>query len=287
MKNVENELRKVFFHIHIWKTAGSTFLNICKENFGHSFHRDIMLIQEWFLSLEQINWLLDYHSWIKCYSCHMLSGDLPYNYKNADVLGISFVRDPIKRFMSSYNYMIAENYKGGFSKKISLKEFFEKTFVNNDNPWWRNGQVNIIAGNAPQNQKIPRIIELLNRKKLILLVTERFDESCILLERMFPKEFRDCSYVVSNETKKTKRQDDKNVLKEINRYVHLSTELHVLANTYLDNQLNLYFPDKNEREKYLCDFKNRCTRKIQKQRMIRFFKKCEASFKRKALKFLK
>jgi hypothetical protein len=250
-------MRKVFFHIHIWKTAGSTFLDLCRNNFGSSFHRDVMLIQEWFLSVDQLRWLLSYHPWLRCYSCHMISGNLPYDYPDATVVGIAFVRNPIKRFISSYHYMMDPNYRGGYPKDISFEDFFSRTFVDVDNPWWRNGQVNMLAPNAPEGQALIQIRERMDEGQLVLLVSERFDESCIVLERMFPDDFKDCSYIVANVSPK-KKPVPKSELKPISEYVEQSMELFNMANDYLDAKLDLLFPDPDDRKKYMNEFKNRC-----------------------------
>ena len=83
----------------MWKSGVTTFLNMYRDNFGKAFHRDIMLVQYWFLTTRQLRWLLSYHKWIRCYSCHMLSGELPYDVDDIEVIGISFVRDPIDRLL--------------------------------------------------------------------------------------------------------------------------------------------------------------------------------------------
>ena len=84
-----------------------------------------MLIQKWFLSKEQLRRSLTCHKWIRCYNCHMLFGDLPYEFGDTEIAGISFVRDPIDRFVSRYNYVMAEHYPGGYDKGISFDEYFD------------------------------------------------------------------------------------------------------------------------------------------------------------------
>lgn len=278
-------MRRVFFHIHIWKTAGATFLNTCRNNFGKAFHRDIMLIQEWTLSTQQLNWLLQYHKWIRCYSCHMLSGDLPYDVEDIEVLGISFVRNPIDRFISSYHYMMDDNYRGGYSKGTSFDEIYASTFVNVDNPFWRNGQAHIIGGNTSEEDALPLIRKRLKTGHLILLVTERYDESCIVLERLFPADFKDCSYIRHNVSQKKKIVTDSQC-KAVSQYVNLDTELLAIANDYLDETLDRLYPNLNEREQYLNDFRKRCHLKERKIRLINAVKSIEHTAKRMIMKII-
>ena len=280
-----NKKRRVFFHIHVWKTAGTTFLNICRDNFGNSYRRDIMLIQEWFLSKEQLRWLLTYHEWIRCYSCHMLSGDLPYDFGDAEIIGISFVRDPIDRFVSSYNYMMADHYRGGYDKGISFDEYFARTFVDVDNPWWRNGQTNILGGPLKGEAALERTRANIKNGRLILLVTERFDESCIVLERLFPKDFKDCSYIRYNESRK-KKQISESQRQAVLQYTKYDMEMQRIANEFLDSALNRLYPDHNERRIYLESFIKRCKSKERRQNAILKAKSLENSIKKAGMNII-
>jgi hypothetical protein len=276
-------MRRVFFHIHIWKTAGATFLNVCRKNFGKAFHRDVMLIQQWSLSAQQLKWLLDYHKWLRCYSCHMLSGNLPYDVEGTEIFGISFVRNPIDRFISSYHYMMDDNYRGGYSKVTSFDEIYARTFVDVNNPWWRNGQTHIIAGHTSESKALSLIRKRLSQGRLILLVTERFDESCIVLERLFPVDFKDCSYVRYNVSPKKKIVTESQ-RKAVSQYVNLDSELLEIANDYLDAILDRLFPNLNKRQQYLSDFKKRCRVKERKNNIINAIKSFEYAAKRAILK---
>lgn len=270
-------MRRVFFHIHIWKTAGATFLNMCRNNFGKAFHRDIMLVQEWFLSVEQLRWLLTYHNWIRFYSSHMLSGNLPYKVEDTEVFGVSLVRNPIDRFISSYHYMMGANYQGGFPKEMSFDEFYVQVLENEDNPMWRNGQTYILGGSRTE-EGLANIRKRVERGQLILLVTERFDESCIALERLFPEDFKDCSYVCFN-ISSNRETISKSQRRAVSQYMDFDAKLLTIANEYLDATLDRLFPDSNERKQYLNDFRKRCQTKVRKKRFINAFKSIERVIK--------
>jgi hypothetical protein len=216
----------------------------------------------------------------------MLSGDLPYNVEDTEVFGISFIRNPIDRFISSYHYMMADNYSGGYSKQTSFDEIYARTFVNADNPRWRNGQTHIISGNASEDKALSLIRKRLKTGRLILLVTERFDESCIVLERLFPADFKDCSYIRYNVSPK-KRIVTESQRKAVSKYTNLDTELLAIANDYLDATLDRLYPNLNERQQYLNDFRKRCKLKERKNRLINAAKSIERISKRAIMKTLR
>ena len=257
-------MRKIYFHIHIWKTGGTSFFTICRENFGNGFRRDTMLIQEWFLSNEQLRWLIGFHDWIRCYSCHMLSGDLPYEVKDAKVIGIAFIRNPVNRFVSSYNFANADTYRGGFAKNTDFEDFLIKALVEAANPLWRNGQTFVLAGSGTEDG-LSIISERIKNRQLLLLPTERFDESCIILERLFPEDFKDCSYTKHNVSRQRKTATEAQRT-TIAKYMDIDFKLHKLANEHLDSTLDRLFPDLNERKQYMDDFGNRCKLKKRRQR---------------------
>jgi len=115
----------------------------------------------------------------------MLSGDLPYDAEDTEVIGAAFVRNPVDRFVSSYSYQKAANYQGGFAKGKSFPEFYVHALEEVDNPMWRNGQTYVLGGSRSE-EALARIHKRMQQGRLILLVTERFDESCIALEGLFP-----------------------------------------------------------------------------------------------------
>ena len=270
-------MNRVFFHIHIWKTGGTSFFNICRENFGKGFHRDIMLIQDWFLSNQQLRWLLDYHYWVRCYSCHMLSGDLPYDVSGTEVIGIAFVRNPVNRFVSSYNSARGDNYQGGIAKDTNFDDFYVKALVDVVNPMWRNGQTFVLGGSGTETGLV-RISERVRNGQIVLLPTERFDESCILLERLFPNDFKDCSYTRYNVSKRGEAITEYQRT-AISQYMDIDFKLLTLANDYLDSTLDRLFPDPNERQQYIDNFRHRCKLKKRRQRVTYVVKYMDRSIK--------
>ena len=95
----------VFFHVHVRKCGGSTFHSqILKTAFGEAFYRDSSLI-EYQYTREQVEEILANCPWLRAYSSHKISLDLPYDTSAARLWAITFVRDPIARFRSHYFYL--------------------------------------------------------------------------------------------------------------------------------------------------------------------------------------
>lgn len=280
-------MKRTFFHIHIWKTGGTTFQHICKNNFGKGFKREKMLVQNWALSAKQLRVLLNSHKWIRCYSCHMLSGDLPYDVEDTEVLGLSFIRNPVDRLVSNYNYMMDSKYRGEFFKEMSFSEYYALE-LRKDNPWYRNGETYVLGGRATEDG-IDKIRERMQQGRLVLLVTERFDESCIVLERLFPEDFKDCSYISYNiSSKKQKITDEQR--KAVSKYLEFDFQLLMLANDWLDTTLDSLFPNSHTRQQYLEDFRRRCRLKKRKQGIIQAAKALDRIIKttvKKMFRFIK
>lgn len=263
-------MKKLFFHVHLWKTAGTSFFNICAQNFGKGFHRDTMLVQHWSLSREQLEWLVRYHQWLKCYSCHMLSGDLPYDKKDAEVIGISFVRNPVNRYISSYNMGIGERYRSDYAKQHPFDIYCDRTLVKYANPMWRNGQTFVLGGSGTE-EGLAKVAERMQKGQLIVLPTERFDESCVMLERKFPDDFKDTSYIRLNISKQQASVSDSQRA-VVAKYMDIDFKLLDLANNYLDSALDQLFPSMSAREQYVEDFRRRCKKKKQHKRLVNTMK---------------
>lgn len=68
---------------------------------------------------------------------------------------------------------------------MNFDDFYNRALKNENSPMWRNGQTYIL-GDSASEAALAKIEEQVQEGRLILLVTERFEESCIVLERLFP-----------------------------------------------------------------------------------------------------
>ncbi|MGB7933337.1 MAG: hypothetical protein WCH04_14115, partial [Gammaproteobacteria bacterium] len=216
--------------------------------------------------------------------CHMLSGDLPYDMEYTKVVGLTFIRNPVDRLISSYHFMMDSRYRGGYSKEMGFDEYYVHE-LRNDNPWYRDGQTYVLGGSATEDG-LAKIRKRMENGQMAVLVTERFDESCIILERLFPEDFKDCSYIPSNISSKRRTISDEQ-RKAVSQYMDLDFRLLTLANDWMDTTLDRLFPNEHNRQEYFNDFRQRCRLKKRKQSITHARMALDRNIKKAATKMLR
>ena len=158
--------------IHINKTAGRTVRYILRSSFGLR-HCDVEPWQdEWSeqpFSSNDLRRLRKLYPNLESIAGHRVTGYAELKENGAQLDYFSFMRDPLKTCASRFQYNVQ------FRKKKDL--VFEE-WIQND--WTRNQQTKRIAGVADVNEAI-RIIQ---EKKMFIGLTERFDESMLLLKSL-------------------------------------------------------------------------------------------------------
>jgi hypothetical protein len=203
----------------------------------------------------------------------MLSGELPYEDKKHEIIGIAFIRDPVDRIISMFRHQINPSYKGGFAKQQNFNDFINDALVKGDSPLLGNGQTNILGGSADESG-LEKIEDRIKAGHLILLKSDRFDESCILLEKLFPSDFTNCAYIRYN-VSKTKQNVSPEQRAKIKKYMYYDFRLLKIAENYMDRSLAEYFSEKSEIDNYMKDFKKRCRVHKNKQRIYYLLKLIE------------
>ncbi|MEZ6093893.1 MAG: sulfotransferase family 2 domain-containing protein [Pirellulaceae bacterium] len=94
--------RKVWLHVHVPKAGGSTLRQLMNRNFGTGYYNSQSLLETKQYTREDVSEIVRCHPHVSCMSDHKLSLDLPYDHEHADVYAISYVRDPVERFISRY-----------------------------------------------------------------------------------------------------------------------------------------------------------------------------------------
>jgi hypothetical protein len=99
----------------------------------------------------------------------------------------------------------------------------------------------------------------LSSGKLLLFPLEKFDESCVILERIFPDDFRNCAYAMRNASEKDQEITEQTVGKiEKLHFTQVDLRLLALAENHLDNLIEINFDNLEDFGEYLAGFRSRC-----------------------------
>lgn len=252
--------RNVFFHVHVRKCGGSTFHDqILSRIFQSAFVRDSSLIDDQY-GREQVTEILSNCPWLLAYSSHKISLDLPYDSNLARPIAVAFVRDPIQRFCSHYRYV--NQHQRSWDPTAQRHSLDEYTHLAIEEGWLNTqrhlSQLSQLCGARGQSG-FERVQQIANSDQVLLFPVERFDDACVVLERLFPQELGDCRY--SHKINQTR--PGANLSEECHTRLQQAIEpeefeLTRWANEQLDLRLTNLFSSTSEHESARTDFQQRC-----------------------------
>lgn len=230
------------------------------RNFGDGFYNSISLLETKQYSCFDVSEIVRCHPWVRCMSDHKLSLDLPYDHEHSRVFALSYVRDPVERFVSRYFFHRHFEEVNCIAQKMSFRDFANAELVSQEVHPQTNSQIYFLNG-GKSAEDMSLIQQVLETQQAFLFPIERFDESCIVLEKKFPEFFPDLSYVRANVSKRDAKVSDEE--KEfVLRYVKQDLQVMDLSNQFLDQMLAEYFVDQNEQAVALAEFQDRCARRF-------------------------
>ena len=252
-------LRQAWIHVHVPKAGGSTLRQLMNRNFGKGYYNSKSLLETKQYTCEDVSEIIRCHPWVKCFSDHKLSFDLPFESEHARVMALSYVRDPVERFISRYFFHRHFEEVNCIAQRMSFREFANAELVEQDVDPQTNSQIYFLNGGR-SFEDLSVVHRALATGQAFLFPIERFDESCICLERMFPTIFSDLSYVPANVSKKdTIVTDDDREL--VLRYLKNDYPVFEKAQQFLDQTLQQAFHSDDDRQSALAEFKDRCSRR--------------------------
>ena len=158
--------------IHINKTAGSTVRYMLRGTFGVDHCEVEPWHAQWIdppFSASDLNRLRRLYPHLKSIAGHRVTGYVDLQESGEEFKYFSFMRDPLKTCASRFQYNVQ------YRKKKNL--VFENWI---QNEWTRNHQTKMFAGVAD----VDKAIQIIRAKRIFVGLTERFDESILLLKSL-------------------------------------------------------------------------------------------------------
>jgi hypothetical protein len=152
--------------VHIQKTAGITITHILRRNYGTA-HADVhpLSLGQPFFSAQDLRWTQRLYPRLKSIAGHLVRPLSDLRQVDPDVFYYTFMREPIERCASHYQYMIQE-----MGRTTPFEEWIEE---------FKDFQTKKIAGVADANAAFKTIFQT----KMFVGMVERFNESLLLLWR--------------------------------------------------------------------------------------------------------
>ena len=251
--------RKAWLHVHVPKAGGSTLRQLMNRNFGDGYYNSNSLLETKQYTRDDVSEIVRCHPWVRCLSDHKLSLDLPWNHESASVHAISYVREPVERFISRYFFHRHFEEVNCIAQRMSFREFANAELVEQHVHPQTNSQIYFLNGGR-DDEDMSVIEKALATQRAFLFPIERFDESCICLERLFPNAFSDLSYVRANVSKKDAKISEGD-RKFTHRYLKGDEVVFQRSHQFLDETLARTFSSDDDRESTLAEFKVRCSRR--------------------------
>ncbi len=260
-------MRTVWLHVHVPKAGGSTMRQLMNRTFGDGYYNSNSLLETKQYTRQEVSEIIRCHPWLRGFSDHKLSLNLPFDSQHADVLALCFVRDPVERFISRFFFHRHFEEVNCIAQKLTFREFANMELIEKFADPQTNSQIQFLNGGL-DNQSLDPIEAAIETDQTFLFPIERFDEACICLERFYPHVFADLSYVrvnISNRKEVVEPRDRDFVSEQLD----FDVPVVALANRQLDHCLDRAFASLEERLSALSEFQDRCGRRYHNFRPLR------------------
>jgi len=162
----------VLVFIHINKTGGTTLSHILRSSYGFRHCQVEPWQSRWAISpfsAQDLKRLRRLYPNLKSIAGHRIFGHVDLRENGTEFKYFTLMRDPLKRCASRFQYNV--DYRG--KKDLVFEEWIQ-------NDWPRNQATKWIAG----VDDVAEAIRIIQDKNIFVCLTERFDESMVLLKAL-------------------------------------------------------------------------------------------------------
>lgn len=213
--------RPILAFVHIEKAAGTTLIYILRRNylFRYCDVRPLSKQSEGVFRARDLRKLVNIYPFIRCIGGHAVRpfGDLADD--NPGIQFITLLRDPVKRYISHYQYLIHE-----MKRKITFQEF-----LNNSN--FDNFQTRKLAG----KEDVEVAMKILADRFLVVGIVEEFDEFLGVLRKKLLPHIIDTRYKRINIARD--KQLGSSILNQYNDQIVDRNKLDSLLYEYVNNEI--------------------------------------------------
>ena len=231
-------MNDLLINLHIPKTGGTTLRDIIHRQYPIN---NIITIP----TLSESKDIINNVSLNREKQLDIIQGHLQYGIHkklNRNIKYFTILRDPIKRILSTYYYIINQpNNPQNLSNAIKTMSIYE--YINSGiNPFLINGQTQLIAGNACSiNDPLIKSNELLeiaknniNKNFIFTGVTELFDDSILILKKKL--DWKTPYYSKANKTKY--KPNYNNIDSKIKNFIESHNQLDIKLYNYVKNMID-------------------------------------------------
>lgn len=260
-------MRTVWLHVHVPKAGGSTIRQLMNRSFAEGYYNSNSLLETRQYTRKEVSEIIRCHPWLRGFSDHKLSLNLPFDSEHARVFALCFVRDPVERFISRFCFHRHFEEVNCIAQKLTFREFANMELIEKFAHPQTNSQIYFLNGGV-DNRSLLSIEAAIETGQTFLFPIERFDEACICLEWLFPAVFSDLSYVRVNTSNRTESIEpvDRDF---ISGQLQFDLPVVELANRQLDRHLASAFATAEEQLSALAEFRDRCARRYHNFRPLR------------------
>jgi hypothetical protein len=185
-----SETRSLLVFVHINKTAGTTLRFILRSSYG-ARHCDV---EPWHgawtdppFSTADLKRVRKLYPRLASIAGHRVSGYVDLEEPGTDFRYMTFLREPVALCASRFQYQLEYRKK----QNLEFEAWIEKD-------WVRNAQTQRIGGTTDARDAIA----VIHRKAMFVGLTERFDESVVLLQALRAPDL-DIAYAPENVAKRS------------------------------------------------------------------------------------